>query len=440
LEQVASDYAIDRDRLYLFGSCAGGREALSLAAKYPDRFAAVGTMSPTSRYRPYAPETPTDAFGDAAYRQKTPLVRMENLKHVPVYAFHGDQNTHNPLSESIQLKEAAERAGVDFKLDVVPGATHLRFPVEPRSLIFRWFTGRRRVVNPDRVVFATSNLRYHRAYWLEIERIADAGSEAHIEARFQDGEVVVQARNVAAYRLLTGPLREKTDRLTVRTNGTVSFVGSTAERSEIRVTLAGERGTPARPGKSAGLPGPIWDVFTAPLTVVTGTGGDVLSNQAAHAGAQRLGESWRGRFGANSLTVKTDRDVTRADIRDRNLILFGQPHRRSPLASTAGLLPFRAAGPGLQHRRATYAGPAAVQFVLPNPLNVRRYLLVILNPTGIPMPVDAIQLALKGWYDYSVWSGGAGGQVTLRDAGMFDSTWSRLVSKMPPVAGPAPLP
>lgn len=433
VDQVARDYAIDRERLYLFGSCAGGREALSLAAKYPHRFAAVGTMSPTSSYRPYAPETGTDPFGETAYRQKTPVVRMENLSHVPVYAVHGDQNSHNPLWESVKLKEIADKVGIPFELEVVPGATHLRFPTEPRAMIFQWFKGRRRERHPKRVVLTTSSLRYNRAYWLEIESMTDASSEARIEAEWRHGNLHVESRNVASYRLAAGSILSRKARFTIHTNGVASSVGPVGRRRVLKVVVESERRSSARV-KTSALPGPIWDVFTGPVLVVVGTGDGDRSAAAARADAEEFTGSWRSRF-LGVLAAKTDVAVTIADLRDSHVLLFGPPRPESILGPLAAQLPFKIVDGKVEMvggRR--YADPTAVQFIYPNPIDRERYLVNILNPERINMPTDAVQLALKGWYDYALWSR-TSGQTVVQDAGTFDSNWSRPISKIAAVVG-----
>jgi predicted esterase len=436
LAQVSRDYVIDPERLYLFGSCVGGREALTLAAKYPDRFAAVGTMSPVATFQTYPPARPTDPHGDSAYSQKSPLRRLENLVNVPIYALHGDQNTHTPLEESFALQAAARKAGVPFELDIVPGATHLRFPVEPRAVIFRWFASHRREPNPDHVVLTTSAMRYDRASWVEIERFADAGAEARIEAWYRDGEVRVVTRNVGAYRLSTTPLLEKSSSLTVRTNGATSFAGQLGGRSEIRVAVTPE--PPARVGlrKRPALGGPLWDAFTGPFLVVAGTAGGTERARANRALADQLVASWRERY-RGAIPIKTDEEVTAADLHDNHLLLFGDIAAKGALARLPAKLPFhrrgdRLEGPG----RARYDGDVSVQYVFPNPANPDRYLVVAGTPSRPQLPADAIQLTLKGWYDYAVWRWSPSGEPTLEDAGLFDSSWSQLISR---VHGNSPL-
>jgi dienelactone hydrolase len=427
VEQVSEDYAIDPDRLYLFGSCAGGREALALAAKYPDRFAAVGTMSPSRAYQPNA-SAPTSAFGQTAFRQKTPLDRLGNLLHVPIYAHHGDENTHVPLSDSLMLRDAAAAAGVVFELDVVPGATHLRFPAEPRDPIFRWLAKHQRVDNPERVVLTASALRYGRAYWVELERFIDSTAEAHLEAAYQDGHLHVSTRNVGAYRLDAARLRARSDRLTVVTNGRTGFSGTLNARTHIRIVVEGPEEPEGGLRKSRSVGGPIWDVFASgPLLVVSGTGGGGERARAAKVEALGFSQSWLERYGGH-LSVKDDGEITPAEVAGMNLVIFGDL-AQGPLVALSPRLPFRFEGGQLLGQGALRRDtPVAAQYVFPNPVHPERYLLVQVNPAGLAIPFSASHFTLEGWYDYAIWRPGSSGEPILDDVGMFDGAWSVPIS------------
>jgi hypothetical protein len=52
---------------------------------------------------------------------------------------------------------------------------------------------------------------------------------------------------------------------------------------------------------------------------------------------------------------------------------------------------------------ARYPSGTPAQFVSPDPLDRQRYVLSILPAPGSELPVDAVHLTLKGWYDYALW-------------------------------------
>jgi predicted peptidase len=65
LEEVLRDYAVDRRRIYLTGTSAGGFGVWSLAARYPNRWAAI---------------VPICGGGDPHC--------AESIQHIPCWCFH----------------------------------------------------------------------------------------------------------------------------------------------------------------------------------------------------------------------------------------------------------------------------------------------------------------------------------------------------------------
>ena len=101
LDDIISRYDVDTDRVYLTGLSMGGYGTWTLAAAYPDRFAAIAPICGGGK-----------AF--MAYR----------LKDVPVWAFHGAKDNVVPVKESEELVNAIKARGGDAKLTVYPDAGH----------------------------------------------------------------------------------------------------------------------------------------------------------------------------------------------------------------------------------------------------------------------------------------------------------------------------
>lgn len=72
IAEVKKTFNIDESRTYLMGHSMGGGGTYYLASKYPEMFAAIGTMAP------------------AAYFSKD---RIQNFKHLPVMCFQGSDDT-----------------------------------------------------------------------------------------------------------------------------------------------------------------------------------------------------------------------------------------------------------------------------------------------------------------------------------------------------------
>ena len=121
---VTKEYNVDTSRIYLHGQNPSGSGALHLAAKYPDRWAAVVVSSAPIEVATY------------------PFDRLKGK--LPLMIIHGDQDTANPIEASQKMAEAAKAAGVDTVYATVPGGTHLEAYLTYASQIFDFLDKHRR--------------------------------------------------------------------------------------------------------------------------------------------------------------------------------------------------------------------------------------------------------------------------------------------------------
>jgi predicted peptidase len=105
VDLVAKEYNVDTNRIYLHGQNPSASGALHLAAKFPDKFAAVVVSSGPIVY---------DKYPFSSLKGKLALL-----------VIHGDQDTTNPMEASKQMAEAAKSAGIETVYATVPGGTHL---------------------------------------------------------------------------------------------------------------------------------------------------------------------------------------------------------------------------------------------------------------------------------------------------------------------------
>ncbi len=116
IDLVSKEYNVDPARVYLHGQNPSGSGALHLAAKYPERFAALVVSSAPIVY---------DAYPFDRLKGRTALL-----------VIHGDQDTTNPLEASQKMAAAAKAAGVDATYATVPGGTHLEAYLTYASQLF----------------------------------------------------------------------------------------------------------------------------------------------------------------------------------------------------------------------------------------------------------------------------------------------------------------
>ena len=424
LEEVEHDYSIDKDRIYLYGGCSGALHALSLASAHPDLFAAVGGASAISRYNRvtiFDRPSPSDQYACRWLKGRSPVEHTDNLLNVPVFLLHGDEDTHTPISESMALDAAAHSTGAPFTFSVAHGGTRVRWPVDRLYPMFSFFNGKSRVQGPAHFVYSTSSPKKREAYWARIDSFTDPLLPTRIEGRLAaDGSIAVQTQNVQSYSILLNKLGRSYDSVVVATNGKPSFSGH-PNGNELAVVV--EKGEPDL--KSSILPGPMSEAFSGPFLLVAGTQGEGAA--AAAAQEKAFEESWQARYFTNP-RKKLDSEVTDADIHDFNLVLFGTSESNKVLNRIAVKLPVRYDATGVSVGGRTWSGTGySVQAAFPNPLDNKRYVVLVGDPACKHCPANALQFTLHAWYDAAIWKQNEAGQVRLVSVGSFDGSWAKYV-------------
>ena len=122
LEEVCGSEPVDLDRVYLTGLSMGGYGSWELAARMPERFAAV---------------VPICGGGDEAQAAK--LVKL------PIWCFHGGADRVVPVERSRSMIAAIEAAGGTSKYTEFPGVGHDSWtPAYRDSGLLEWLFAQRR--------------------------------------------------------------------------------------------------------------------------------------------------------------------------------------------------------------------------------------------------------------------------------------------------------
>ncbi|HEV3166171.1 MAG TPA: prolyl oligopeptidase family serine peptidase [Isosphaeraceae bacterium] len=101
IDELGSQYRVDKGRVYLTGLSMGGFGTWSLAAAHPEKFAAIVPICGGGR--------PTDA---------------SKLKNLPIWVFHGAKDNTVPIARSEDMVKALKDAGADVKFTIYPEAGH----------------------------------------------------------------------------------------------------------------------------------------------------------------------------------------------------------------------------------------------------------------------------------------------------------------------------
>jgi poly(3-hydroxybutyrate) depolymerase len=359
LDEIERDYRVDSDRVYALGWSMGGAGSYMMASRFPDRFAAV---------------MPIAGSVDA--------VLIGNARHVPCWNFHelGDREV------SPAFTNVAETIFAALGLPYHAGIREAPFVWSPWddhwvgyrmsgswSEIERILAPYRRVSSPKEVTLTSTELRHNQAYWLRIDSFERYDEPASLQARVEGHTIAITSANVRAFTLFLAPsLVDMSSTVRVRQNGKEVFAGQ--PESELHL------GTPALSGlrKEPGLSGPLSDIFYEPFLVVYGTQGD---DQREVEAARREAEAIRatGLRGVRfyGVPVKSDREVTAADLEKFHLLLVGTSRSNLLLGRIGDRLPVRVEGDAVVLGDRRFRGEdVGYRLIYPNPLNPRKYVVV----------------------------------------------------------------
>jgi hypothetical protein len=344
MEAVCRQYNIDRDRIVLRGMSMGASGTWHLGLKHPDLFVALGPYCgyvDTHRFS----ETPIPNFikvGPLPAWQEGGLHMLDSVDYaanagvVPAIAAIGDQDVF--FQAHVIMGEAMAREGLQMVNLISHGTGHVIDPATHGEQMRRIgeFVAKGLDHTPRHLRFVTWTLKYNRCHWLEVLALKEHYERAEIEAALgEDGSVEMkEPRNITQFAIHPPILQSPRAKLRIAGKEVAFRIENRAAGGE-RLVFELKNGSwqfadklePAvLSGKRPGLQGPIDDAFTAPFLCVRGTGQPWNSKVGAWAEAslRRFAYEW-ARYMRGDLPIKNDTDVTDADVRTKNLILFGDP-------------------------------------------------------------------------------------------------------------------
>lgn len=123
LDSVMHKHAVDDGRVYLTGLSMGGFGTWHIASDYPDRFMAI---APICGF----PGHPLQGYPQ----------RLARMTHMPVWAFHGEQDDVVPLSAHKYLVDALREMGGTVRWTTYPDADHDSWTVTyDNPELYDWF-------------------------------------------------------------------------------------------------------------------------------------------------------------------------------------------------------------------------------------------------------------------------------------------------------------
>ena len=310
IAETKAKYPIDDDRVYLYGYSMGGMAVYSLAAHYPDLFAA-GLVLAGRADSPLQNKLPLEKFHP--YKQwliqaDNPISLCENFLNIPLRIYHGKEDTIISVTEAERMEKRLKELGCDAALTVVPGDHWFGWQLMGTDIPVKWLLQQKRNNNAHKRRMKSFGLRF--AKQAEVQVLAATGvlQPIEIEWTHQDGTVeftrnsdlILQSKimDVLSPQALTGLVKN-----------------------------------PQRCG-------PIREAVCGPFIIAFGTSGTAEANALNKNNAERFAREWF-EFTRSHALIKADVDVTKAEKQLKNIFIFGEQQENVIHAAAATSLPIK---------------------------------------------------------------------------------------------------
>ena len=454
LSAAQQNFPIDEDRISVRGFSMGGAACWQFAVHYPDLWFAAAPGAGFSETPDFLKVFQKEELNPTWYERKLwhwydCTDYALNLANLPTVAYSGEKDSQKQAADV--MAAALLKEGIELTHIIGPDTGHSYHPAAKlevdRRIDALATAGRERL--PRRVRLATYTLRYNRIHWLSIEGLEQHWQQARVGAtldldfnsiristknvaelslHFNSGEwkslpgqqvsIFIDTRERADSVVAPGPKSDRSWDVTLHKAGGVWKLGK-------RPAADADQTLYKRPG----LQGPIDDAFMDSFIFVRPTGkpANAAAGEWAEAELTRAIEHWRRQFRGEA-RVKDDQEITEADMKSSNLVLWGDPSSNKLISELAGKLPIQWTGDKLVAGKQEYpAAHHALIAIYPNPKNPAKYLVLnssftyrdfayLNNARQVPKLPDWAIVDLRTPPD-ALWPG------KIVDADFFDEQW-----------------
>lgn len=444
MDEVKRRYSVDENRMVMAGFSMGGAAAWQFAVHYTDLWAAATPGAGFSESREFLkiPQEQVDAMQPwqrALWHWYDCTDYAANLAMLPTVAYTGELDGQKQASDA--MIKAMEFEGLKLERLIGPKTAHKYEPETKKQLEAKIaeIVSKGRDPFPQTLRFTTWTLRYNRMYWITLEGLEKHWERARVDAKINANTIHIKTTNVSALTInIPANLSKfgKNASVAISLDGT-KLDAKTNETGGLHVLCAKSgtwgittENTHATLRKRPGLQGPIDDAFLDSFIIVKPTGKPLHDATAAWASSEctHAIDHWRKQFRGEAI-VRDDTQITEADIRDNNLILFGDPSSNAMIEKSIDRLPFKWTKDTLSIANKTHDPKTHMPaLIYPNPLNPTRY--IVLNSGFTFREFDYLNNArqtprLPDWAIIDITTppnAAAPGQ--LKDANFFTESWS----------------
>ncbi len=438
IDFVCKHYPIDKQRIVLMGFSMGGAGVWHLAAHYGERFVAASSgagFAETARYQNLKPENYPPRYEQILWSIYDVPGYTRNLFNLPFVAYSGE------LDKQIQaarvMEEAFKAEGRELVHLIGPGMGHKYAPQTLAEIMQRMALAvdQGQPTQPTEFFIQTKHPRYSRRHWLTIDGPIEQYADTRATATLVGKQWQVVTKNVQ--RLSLDSTTSTTLKDSIQVDGDEVAVASNRltllQRLEDGKWKAVEQFPETR--KYPGLSGPIDDAFIDPFLVVlpSGKSSNELVERWVQSESQNLAVRWQTLF-RGELRAKLDTEVTKEDMQNYHLVVWGDPQSNSLLkkildADVARGGPLRWSSEEVAVGQRKYAVQSHIPLAIrPNPFSFNKYVVINSGPTFRQAHDRTNSLQNPHLPDWAVISldsppsAESAGRVAA--AGFFDDNWN----------------
>jgi hypothetical protein len=418
---VCGNYNIDRNKIYLYGTCSGGLQCLLLANRYPSVFAALGVEGPEINYTEC--ENHKCDFPQQWVKQNSIVNTAENYFNIPLLILSSKNDWHasdSTIIYSVINKVKAVKGKAYFDNMNNPTRDFYNKMVPDNYVadkIFNFFSNKS-LKTPSNISFETYQLKYGSCYWITLNGI-NTGSKATLKASVKSDTILINTNNVNSFNIDLAKIGcfLNTARPTIVLN---NHIAKNYMIKSNQATLVIDNSKNTFTAKQDNIEGPVNDVFSGRFILIKGTANNKSKLDVA---GKLFTDSWKYNFFGDCL-VKEDQNLNINDITNSNLILLGDMLPGTLAYSILSKLPVHKSAGSIIIANKVFSGTALnYSLVYPNPLNNKRYVLIINTNSKSFLAEQLENLPLKGWYDYQVWNYNSEDEIAH---GYFDKNWQLI--------------
>jgi len=388
LAHAQTQYKIDPARIVMRGFSMGGAGAWHLGARYADKWVAVNPGAGFVDVANYQHIDEKDIHYPP-YERKLwhwfdALGIAPNLLNTTLVAYSGEIDAQKAGADLMEKALAAE--GAKMTHIIGPNTGHKYEPGAQKKvaeLVDQAATTGRDPL-PKEVRLVTYTLKQDTMKWVRLDALEAHWERASIVASRNDSfsDFSVETKNVAAFEFnFAGTKAKLPATVTLSIDGqqvvaTPAQNGLSFVRNSVKKWEQGTLGEGLH--KRHDLQGPIDDAFMSAFILVRPTGKalNTASGKFGNDEFEHARSSWRKQMRGEPV-VKNDTEISVDDMKDHNLILFGDSSSNALIGKVLPQLPLKWTTASFELKGKTYdAAQFAPVLIFPNPLAPGHYIVL----------------------------------------------------------------